>query len=333
MPEISVILPFYNAQDTLGSSVNSILKQSFTDFELLLINNNSSDKSVEIAKKLAQKDNRIHLMHEHKQGIVPALQKGFHRSQGKYIARMDADDISVPDRFELQHDLLETRQDVGLVASCVKLFPAKTSNLGLMHYVNWQNQIITHKDILVKSFVESPLIHPSVMFRKQTAENFGYYHDGDFPEDYELFLRWLEAGVKFSKIDKVLLHWRDEKNRLTRTDKRYRREAFFQTKLKYLIKYMKLNNPDYPEVYGWGAGKIARKWRRLLEGEGIQFKAVFEVDPAKIDNKEVLHYSEIPERGTIFIVSLVSNKGAGEKIKEYLTFIDYVEGKDFILTG
>ena len=333
MPEISVILPFYNAQETLETAVISILKQSFTDFELLLINNNSVDKSIELASKLAQKDNRIQILHEKKQGIVPALLKGLHYSTGQYIARMDADDISLPNRFELQHKLLENRQDIGLVASCVKLFPAKTSNRGLCHYVNWQNQILTHEDILIKSFVESPVIHPSIMFRKKIARKYGYYRDGDFPEDYELFLRWLHAGVKFSKIEKVLLHWRDKSNRLTRTYERYNKEAFFQTKLKYITKYIKHVNANYPEVYGWGAGQLAKKRRRILEYEGLKFKAIFEVDPAKIDNKEILHYSEIPERGDIFIVSLVSNKGAGEKIKKYLSFIDYVEGKDFILTG
>ena len=333
MPEVTVLLPFYNAQDTFDTAIKSILKQTFIDFELLLVNNNSTDQSMEITEKSAQKDSRIHVLHERNQGIVPALNKGIQNSRGKYIARMDADDISAPERLELQYKFLKANPNTGLVGSRVKLFPAATSNFGFWRYVKWQNQILTYDEILTKRFVESPVVHPSIMFRKSIAEKFGYYREGEFPEDYELFLRWLDGGVKFSKIDKVLLHWQDNKNRLTRSDKRYRQGAFFQTKLKYLAEFIKHTNPYYPNVYACGAGQNAKKWRRLLENEGLRFKAIFEVDPSKIDNKTIFHYSEIPKKGNIFIVSLVSNKDAGEKIKEFLTFNNYMEGKDFILAG
>lgn len=333
MPEVSVILPFYNAEQTLEKAVTSILKQTFTNFELLLVNNNSSDNSLRIAQELAEKDERIQILHEPKRGVVPALLKAFSACQADLIARMDSDDFSSVDRLQLQYQFLKDNPDYGLVASRVRVFPATTSNMGLWRYVKWQNEILQHDKMLIKSFVESPIVTPSIMYRKEVAEEHGYVREGDFPEDYEMFLRWLSKGIKFHKLDKVLLHWRDSETRLTRTDKRYRQEAFFKVKMDYLPDFLSRNNPHHPDVYAWGDGKYARKWKAMLRDKGINILASFEVDPAKVNNKEVFHYSEIPEKGKIFIVSLVSNKGAGDKIKEYLNFIGYKEGNDFILAG
>ncbi len=333
MPKVSVILPFLNAANTLDIAIRSVLRQSFTDYEMILVNNKSQDESPAIAEKYCRKDSRLKLVSENKSGIVPALLTGFSHCSGKYIARMDADDLCAPERLKLQTDFLDNNPEFGLVSSQVRLFPASTSNMGLWRYVKWQNEIVNHEDMLVKCFVESPVVHPSIVFRKEVAEKYGYVNEGDFPEDYELFLRWLDKGVLFHKINKVLFHWRDSAGRLTRTDKRYRQEAFFKVKMDYLVRFLQRNNPSHPEIYVWGAGKYARKRRQLLEKKGIVIKAAFEVDPAKVDNRHIFHYSEIPERGNIFIVSLVSNKGAGDKIKEYLNFIGYEEGKDFILAG
>lgn len=332
MPKISVILPFHNAGKTLQGAVESILNQSFNDWELILVDNASVDSGAEIAQKYARKDPRIILLKEVEKGIVPALRKGYKNSSGDYIARMDADDIAASDRLELQQEFLNKHPNYGLVGSKVRLFPATSKNMGLLRYVNWHNKFLTHNEIRIKSFVDAPVIHPSVMFRRSVVEKHGYLKKGDFPEDYELFLRWLDAGVKFHKLDKILLHWRDSESRLTRTDPRYRKEAFFKVKAKYLPGYLKTHNPCYPKVYLWGAGKNARKWRNILP-EDLEIVASFEVDAQKVDNKQILHYSEIPENGGIFILSLVSNQGAGEQIKKHLQFIGYREGKDFILAG
>lgn len=333
MPEVSVILPFYNAEKTLGKAIISILNQTFTDFELLLVDNNSNDNSRKIAKNLAKKDDRIQILDEPRRGVVPALLKAFSACKAEFIARMDSDDFSVINRLQLQYQFLKENPDYGLVASKARVFPATTSNMGLCHYVKWQNEILQHEEMRIKSFVESPIVTPSIMYQKQVAEEHGYVREGDFPEDYEMFLRWLSKGVKFHKLDKVLLHWHDSETRLTRTDKRYRQESFFKVKMDYLPEFLSHNNPHHPDVYVWGDGKYARKWKSMLRAKGINILASFEVDPAKVNNEAVFHYSEIPGKGKIFIVSLVSNKGAGNKIKDYLNFIDYKEGEDFILAG
>lgn len=333
MPKVSVILPYYNAGDTLQSAAKSILDQTFKDLELILVNNSSTDSGPRIAENLAKKDNRIILANEPKQGIVPALLKGYKNSNGKYIVRMDADDISTSKRIDLQNHFLDKNPDYGLVSGKVNLFPVTVSNKGLQRYVNWHNELLEHEQIRKKSFIDSPVIHPSIMFRRSMAEKYGYLASGDFPEDYELFMRWLKAGVKFHKMNQIILYWQDSGTKLTRIDKRYRQEAFFRIKVKYLSDFLKKYNPHHPKIYLWGDGKNAKKLRELLIDSELEIQASFEVDPKKIDNKNVFHYSEIPENGIIFILSLVSNRGAGEHIKKYLQSFGYQEGKNLILFG
>ncbi len=182
------------------------------------MDNNSRDESFEIAAQYAGQDPRINLISESRQGIVPALNTGIEHASGKYIARMDADDISYSKRLEYQYDFLEKNPKVDLVACAVNYVGDEGANYGFLEYVKWNNRLLSHDDIALNRFVESPLVHPTVMFRKYIVEKFGGYREGDFPEDYELWLRLLHHGVKMYKLKDVLLDWNDSDIRLTRTD-------------------------------------------------------------------------------------------------------------------
>ena len=232
-PAVSVILPFYNAGNTLADSLTSIRHHTFRDFECLLVNNNATDDSEQIAKELCGRDDRFVLLNGQKQGVMHAFNTGLAHARGRYIARADADDINMPDRLRLQYAFLERHPDYGLVASKAIYTPISDNTLGFARYVHWSNGIMTHRQIFLNRFVESPVINPTVMWRRGVCEKYGSYQDGPFPEDYELWLRWLEKGVKFHKLDEYLIAWHDHPGRLTRTDPRYEDRAFF-----YI-------NPDY----------------------------------------------------------------------------------------
>ena len=142
IPKVSVILPFFNSQSTLLRAIQSITNQSFKDLEVLLIDNASSDDSRKIAEECAGKDSRIRVFSETKRGVVFAANRGFEESGGKYIARMDADDFSFPHRIEEQVQLLDSKDDIGLVAGLVK-YAGDDRNKGFIHYVEWSNRIRT----------------------------------------------------------------------------------------------------------------------------------------------------------------------------------------------
>ncbi len=330
MPPISVILPFFNAEKTLKRSIDSIINQSFIDFELILVNNNSTDNSLELAKELAENDSRITLLSEEKQGVVYATQTGFENSNANFIARADADDVWHSDKLKLQYNYLKENSEVGVV-SCRVNFVGDKKNDGMLTYVSDTNIFLTHDDIALNRFSELQVINPTIMFRKEVALRYGLYKEGDFPEDYELFLRWIEKGVKYHKLNESLLDWYDSETRLTRTDKRYSFEAFYKVKSPFLYRYLKENNPFFPDVVVWGAGKRTKRRTKDIKKLGINIQYFIDVDEKKINGKDVIFYKNIPDRGQIFIVSFVNNKGMRKEIKSFLLSRKYIEGQDFIM--
>jgi glycosyltransferase involved in cell wall biosynthesis len=332
-PEVSVNLPFFNAEKTIESATKSILNQSFQDFELLLIDNNSNDKSFPIAENLAKSDSRIRILKEEKQGVAHAMNCGLKNARGKFLARMDADDISMPCRLEKQIQFLNENPNVDFIGSNVNYVPHNKNTAGFKRFVNWTNSFHSSEEISLNRFIEIPIINPTILFRKEVSEKLGGCIDGDFPEDYEMQLRYLEAGIKMTKLDEPLLEWHDYSTRLTRTDERYSTEAFFKTKAIYFKSWSEQNNPFHPNIWVWGAGRKTRQRAKLLENEGIKIDGFIDVVKDKTTQKKIIHFEKIPKPGKIFVVSMVTNYGARKQIKEFLLNKNYVEGENFILMG
>jgi len=228
---VSVVLPFYNADTTLKRAIQSILDQAYEDFELLLINNNSTDKSIEIARQ-ALDDDRVKLIDEANQGVVHATNKGLKEARGKYIARMDADDWSFPDRLLVQVELLDSQKEIGLVSGKVE-YEGENPKEGFLKYLAWINGVTEPEEIYLNQFVEYPVVNPSIMFRRELVGQFGNYGEGNFPEDYEFFLRLQQQGVRMKKVKIPVIKWNDLPNRLTRTHPNYSEDAFDHIKAKY----------------------------------------------------------------------------------------------------
>lgn len=329
-PEISVILPFYNAENTLKRAAESILAQTFRNFELLLIDNNSTDSSSRIAKNLADSDSRIKLYTEQKQGVTHAMNLGLYKASGNYIARMDSDDISHPARLEKQLNFMKKNPALDFIGCEVKYVPHNDNTAGFKRFVEWANSFHSSTQIESMRFIEIPIINPTIFFKRELYKKYGGCYDGDFPEDYEMQLRYLKNGIKMAKIPEQLLEWHDYSTRLTRTDKRYSTDAFFKAKAQYLKEWSEKNNPFHPNIWIWGAGRKSRKRSTFVEESGLKIKGLIDI----VSNKpNTLHYSKIPEVNKIFIVSMVTNSGAGQQIREFLTNRNYVEGMDFILMG
>jgi glycosyltransferase involved in cell wall biosynthesis len=331
---ISVILPCFNGGDTLERAVKSVLAQTEKGFEFVIINDGSTDGTARIMDRAASRDRRIRALHRPHRGIVAALNAGISASTGDYIARMDADDVSMPERLELQKAFLDTRPDVGLVASQVRLNRRHKGNRGYAAYVNWTNTLLSHDEISLNQFVESPLAHPSVMFRRSCVHAHGGYRQGPFPEDYEMWLRWLGMGVRMEKLPEILLAWSDSPKRLSRTDSRYSVRAFFKCKMEHLSQWLLINNPHHPNIIVWGAGRVTRKRAEGLTPYGIKIAAYLDIDPKKIgksiQGRRVNGSNDIPDIKDSFIVPFVGNRGARDLIRARLVDKGFTEGRDFI---
>ena len=329
-PEVSVILPYFNAELTLQRAISSILEQSFTHFELLLINNNSTDKSADIARQAAQNDSRIILLDEKIPGVANAMNCGLKNARGRFISRMDADDVAHPEKLQKQYNYLENNPIIDFLGSEVEYVPHIAENKGFRRFVDWANSFHTPEEVALKQFIEIPVVNPTIFFRRQLFEKYGGCHDGNFPEDYEMQLRYLSHGAKMAKLPKKLLEWHDYSTRLTRTDERYSSEAFFQTKAFYFKNWSEQHNPFHPNIWIWGAGRKTRQRSTFLQEHGLNIEGYIDIKKTK---SEAIFYQDLPHPGQLFIVSMVTNTGAGKKIREFLIQRNYAEGKDFILMG
>jgi glycosyltransferase involved in cell wall biosynthesis len=330
-PQISVILPFFNAEKTLERALLSIQNQSFTDFECLMIDNNSSDSSPQIANQFAQQDSRFKLLYEQQQGVVYASNKGSSAALGKYHCRMDADDESTINRLEDQFNFLEENSDYGAVSGKVEYIAHAKNTEGFANYVVWVNSLESYEQIYVKRFMESPIVNPSAMWRKEVATKYGMYQNGDFPEDYELWLRWLDAGVKIGKVSATVLQWYDSEKRLTRTHPSYSIDAFYRAKTPFLLRYLQQINVHFPKVYSWGASKIARKRAQILEPYGIVIEAYIDISEKRQIGKKLLHYKDLPPVGKAFILVYVKQTNMRQQVEEFLHTKNYQEGRDYLL--
>jgi glycosyltransferase involved in cell wall biosynthesis len=330
-PIVSVILPFFNAEETLSRAIESIKSQSLIDFECILINNNSTDKSVEIAQNWTEKDKRFILIHEKKQGVMFASNAGSEKARGKYIARMDADDYSCSDRLKLQADFLDNNPEFGAVSGKVEYISHSENTKGFARYVEWVNSVQTYKEILDSRFIELPIVNPSAMWRKETAEKYGMYTHGDFPEDYEMWLRWLQEGVKISKLNEFVLKWYDSDTRLTRTKSMYSDAAFYRIKTKYLATWLEKNNPFHPKIAVWGASRISRRRARLLKQYNIEINCYIDTKRDRQLEQKVVFYTDVPKAGELFILCYIKQTHARDEIQEFLHSKGYVEGKNYLL--
>lgn len=203
-PAISIVLPAYNCGDFLTLCLDSLLQQTFTDFELIIINDGSTDSTEKIIRTYA--DPRIrYIKNETNVGLITTLNKGIGLAKGKYIARMDADDICQPERLSKQKAWLDANPKVDVVGCHIALINQAGEDAG-----SWQDDLDTPNAETLKAKMAQVncLAHPTVMLREEIAKAYGYNFYQQHTEDYDLWLRLLADGKVIDKIPEKLLLYR-----------------------------------------------------------------------------------------------------------------------------
>jgi len=333
---ISVVLPVRNAATTLPAALESLAAQTARDFEVVAVNDGSDDNGATAAvlSRFACRDPRFRVLNRPHGGIVAALTAGLAAARGEYVARMDADDVCHPRRLELQERHLDAHPEIGLV-SCRAAFGGDSlAARGYLAHLQWANSLLTPEAIRLGIFRESPLPHPTVMFRAGLPGRLGGYRYGDFPEDYELWLRWLEAGVAMAKLPRPLLTWNDPPGRLSRTDPRYDAGAFHRIKAGYLARHLARANPHHPEIIVAGAGRITRHRAEHLLAHGVVITAWLDLDPRKVGKvvagRPVLPLADVPRPEACFVVPYVASRGASEYLSSFLEGRGFVLGRSYL---
>ena len=331
-PLVSVVLPAWNAAHTLGAALQSLLGQRpapdapLPEFEIIVADDGSTDDTCELLEYWANParcGHRLRTLHLPHGGIVTALNAGLAVARGSFVARMDADDTAHPLRIATQTAHLFSNPQLSVSATCVAFGGDRATAHGFAHFVDWQNSLLTHDQISRARFRDTPLCHPSVMFRRECVDKWGAYRDGDFAEDWEIWLRWLHHRAIMEKLPHEMLVWNDAPTRATRADSRYARTACDWLRARWLARWLEEHNPFHPHVWVIGGGRVARQRLAPLWMLGPRPAAYIDIDPRKIGNcvngVPVLGRSALPKPGHCLILNALTAHGAAEEAGLWLS--------------
>ncbi|HEU4752124.1 MAG TPA: glycosyltransferase [Armatimonadota bacterium] len=294
MPALSVLIPVRNAALTVDEALASIAAQTFTDWEALLVDDGSTDDSGQRLQAWARRDSRFRVLRGRGSGIVAALNQALAEARATVLARMDADDLSLPQRFALQMARLAAG-DVSAVGCRVRFFPDHRVADGARRYESWLNSLLTPEEHDRDLFVECPLAHPSMLLRAAAVREVGGYQAHGWPEDYDLLFRLWMAGHRLAKCPQELLLWREGEGRTSRTHPDYTPEAFYRCKAHYLAR---THLRDGVPAVVFGAGPVGKAIARAVLTEGARLLAFVDVDPRRIGQR--IHGAPVLDQQTGF---------------------------------
>lgn len=340
MPIISALMSVYNGAEFVAETIESILAQTYTDFELIIVNDGSTDQTRQVIENF--NDDRIRLFNfEHNQGIGPALTWGLSKVRGKYIAKVDSDDISLPTRFEEELKYLQENPEIDLVGSFMEYFPhnEEVRMSQRYHYCKEViekelNSVVSWQEMREKLFWFCAINHPNMMGKTEVIKKIGYL-DVPVGTDYHLFYNLNKLGHKMANIPKVLVKMRVINSSITATKK----DKFFRDVL-YRIKREEIRNLFIGNKlnYIWGSGVMGQQLLTALTNDGL-FETVngfIDSDPTKdrqivmnkaIYSPEILKEITEDQKGKVIIAS---QPGKFE-IAAYLENMGYKHLEDYLV--
>jgi glycosyltransferase involved in cell wall biosynthesis len=329
-PRISVLLPVWNAQATLGACLRSIRRQREADFECVILDDGSSDGSLEIAHRMARRDSRFRVFVEPHKGIVESLIRGTAHCQADLIARIDADDWMHRDRLGLQADLLTREKELDAVGCFPRIFPRQMLSDGRRAYEDWLQSQIDPQTIWLDRFIECPVAHPTLMIRREALKA-NPYRDRAWPEDYDLMLRILRRGPRIGMVPRRLIGWRDDLGRLSRTHENYEQARFTACRAWHLSRDFLKGQPRYVL---WGHGRTGRALRKALAELGHIPELIVDVHPRRIGQTihgaKVIEPEGLADYRELRIITSVAGIRPRKEIRSSLDSMGFLPGIDFV---
>ena len=327
-PRATVLLPVWNAAATLEVCLRSIARQTEERFEVLIVDDGSTDATAQIAKDAASRDGRFRLVERAHEGLVATLNAGIELAQADVVVRMDGDDIMHRRRVEAQLHALED-QSLCAVGCHVRLFPRAGLNRGLRAYEAWLNTMTCAEDVMRDAFIECPIAHPTLAIRRSVLAAHRY-RDRGWPEDYDLMLRLLTSGERVGVVAKRLLMWRDHPQRLSRRDDTYGIDRFTACRAHFLARSM-VTDERYVLC---GFGHTGKALRRALADEGKSVAAIVDLHPGRlgqtIHGAPVIPPEELPRHRGLIVLASVAGATRRSEIRRVLHEMAFVEGRDFV---
>lgn len=328
-PLVSILIPFKNTASFLDECINSIINQTYKNWELIIIDDHSSDNGYSQVNSFAKKDARIKLFKNSGIGIIDALQLAFSRSSGDLITRMDSDDIMRSEKIEtLVNNLLKYgKQHVAI--GLVNYFSKEGVKSGFKSYEVWLNTLTKTGANYSDIYKECSIPSPCWMVYKDDLVSVDGFNPNRYPEDYDLAFRFYKHGFKCIPCSTILHDWRDYNTRTSRTHIHYAENYFIDLKLHY---FLELDFDKNKTLVLWGAGNKGKKIAKILIEKDIDFEWICD-NPKKIGKdiygKIMCAFSYLKTVKNPQSIITVANKIAQEEIKVYLKSLHLINNKGY----
>jgi len=328
-PLISILTPFKNTEFFLAECLDSIISQTYTNWELLIVDDASADNSYDLVNSYSVKDERIKLMKNDGNGIIHALCLAFENSKGEYITRMDSDDVMAKNKLEvLVHSLMRYGKQHVAVGK-VNYFSEEGISNGYERYEKWLNDLTQEGANYSEIYKECVIPSPCWMIHRDDLIICDAFNPNRYPEDYDLTFRFYKYGMKCIPCDQVLHHWRDYSTRTSRTNEHYAQNYFLDIKLHY---FLELDYDSNRILTVWGAGFKGKHIAKMLKKRKIPFIWICN-NPKKIGKhiyKIELHsFKYLNELENPQSIVTVANERSQTRIKAYFKEQQMFPMKDY----
>ena len=328
-PLISILIPFKNTAEFLPECMQSIINQSYTNWELLIIDDGSTDDSYNFVEQLTTKDSRIQLFKNDGKGIICALRLAFNKSKGELITRMDSDDIMYPNKLEVLSTNLIKSGKKHVAIGLVKYFSENGIGDGYSKYEEWINHLTKKGSNYSEIYKECVIPSPCWMIHREDLIDANAFNPNRYPEDYDLTFRFYEKGYECIPCSNVLHKWRDYITRASRTDPHYSHYSLLDIKLHYFLK-LDYDNPRPLTL--WGAGDKGKTIAKTLIKKEIHFHWICD-NPKKIGHdiygQELLEFNYLKQIKNPQSIITVANTEAQKQIRTYLEKLELQSMEDY----
>ncbi|MGB5228395.1 MAG: glycosyltransferase family 2 protein [Eudoraea sp.] len=316
---ISILIPFKNTSIYLKECMDSIVSQSYQNWEVLAIDDHSVDNSRAVVEEYSLRDSRIIVHSNQGDGIISALRTAYNLSNGELLTRMDSDDIMNSKKLEIMASSLEKHGKGHIAVGGVRYFSDRGVGNGYMRYEKWLNKLTAKGVNFSEIYKECVIPSPCWMVHKIDLEECGAFEPNIYPEDYDLTFRFYERGLQCIPCNEILHKWRDYDTRTSRTSEHYAQNYFLQLKLYY---FLKLHHDHRRPLTVWGAGDKGKSLARELLQQNIPFYWLCD-NPKKIGKniygQELRHFNYLHKLEKPQSIVTVANEEAQKMITNFFS--------------
>lgn len=318
-PLVSIIMAVKDTEPYLRECLDSILAQTYENWELLAVNDHSSDQSPQIIQEYAEKDARVRFLNSDTPKLIPTLQVGYRASEGLLINRMDSDDKMPEDKIQaLVTEWMKHGKGVVIAGGTEHFVDEGVVGDGFIRYECWLNEVARTSTHYQEIYRECVIPSHCWLVHREDFDSVGAFDPIVYPEDYDLCFRFYRLGLKIVGLDKILHYWRDRSDRISRTWDEYKDNRYFDLKLRF---FYEIDRDRSRPLVLWGAGRNGKDMAKLLLTYEDSFHWV--CDNERKIGKDIYgitmeHFDDIPKLKNAQIIIVVSSPDGKMEIEEQL---------------